>query len=109
MLATTLTRYDDAAGHFEHALTFNTRIRSPLWVAHTQHDYARTLLLRNDPGDRQKARELLDQALATAEELGLKALAAKTGPLKLTTQAATPAPAVPPTARTTPATAPRAS
>jgi tetratricopeptide (TPR) repeat protein len=70
LLATTLSRYEDAAQHFEHALTMNMQIRSPLWVAHTQHDYAR-MLLRNHAGDREKALELLDEALATAEALGL--------------------------------------
>ena len=61
MLATTLSRFEDAARHFEDALTMNEQIRSPLWTAHTQHDYARTLLLRNDPGDRRRAIELLPE------------------------------------------------
>jgi DNA-binding SARP family transcriptional activator/tetratricopeptide (TPR) repeat protein len=89
-LATTLSRYEEAARHFEYALEMNTQIRSPLWVAHTRHDYARMLLLRNRPGDRDKAVELLEQALATAEQLGLKALADKARPLKLTAETAAP-------------------
>ena len=52
----------------------NARIRSPLWVAHTQHQYAQMLLRRDDPGDRDKALNLT-AALATADQLGLKALA----------------------------------
>jgi DNA-binding SARP family transcriptional activator len=87
LLATTLSRFDDAARHFEHALEMNAQIRSPLWVAHTQHDYARMLLIRGQPDDKGKALQLLDQALHTAEALGLKALADTTRPLKLTAQA----------------------
>jgi DNA-binding SARP family transcriptional activator/tetratricopeptide (TPR) repeat protein len=87
-LATTLSQYEDAQRHFEEALAMNAQIRSPLWIAHTQHDYARMLLLRNHRADRDKAHELLTQALASAEQLGLKALAAKTRPLKLTAEAA---------------------
>jgi DNA-binding SARP family transcriptional activator/class 3 adenylate cyclase len=77
LLATTLSRYEQAVWHFEQALKMNTQIRAPLWVAHTQHDYARMLLLRNRPGDQEKARELLTQALAAADQLDLKALANK--------------------------------
>jgi tetratricopeptide (TPR) repeat protein len=77
LLATTMSRYEDAARHFEHALTMNTQIKAPLWTAHTQHNYARMLLLRNGPGDHNRAWDLLRDALATADQLGLKALADK--------------------------------
>jgi tetratricopeptide (TPR) repeat protein len=90
LLATTLSRYEDAARHFEQALTMNAQIRSPLGIAHTQHDYARMLLSRNHPRDNDKALELLTEALATAEQVGLKALAQKTRPLKLTAEAIAP-------------------
>jgi tetratricopeptide (TPR) repeat protein len=83
LLATVMSRHDDATSHFEAALERNARIRSPLWVAYTQHDYARMLLLRGRPGDRERARELLDQALATVEELGFTSLAAHVRPLRL--------------------------
>jgi DNA-binding SARP family transcriptional activator/tetratricopeptide (TPR) repeat protein len=75
LLATTLSRYDDAERHFDRALATNTRIGSPLWMAHTRHDWARMLLLRDRPGDADTALELLRQALAAAEELELQALA----------------------------------
>ena len=74
LLATTMERFDIAARHFEDALELNAKIRSPLWVAHTNHDYARMLVRRDQPGDREHALELLSAALATADELGLKAL-----------------------------------
>jgi DNA-binding SARP family transcriptional activator len=82
LLATTLSRYDDARRHFEHALMMNARIRSPLWIARTQHDYARMLLLRDDPGDHDRALELLDDALEAAQRLGLKALGDEARALK---------------------------
>ena len=47
------------------------------WLARTQNDYARTLFDRDDPGDRERAQELLDQALATYRELGMESYAAK--------------------------------
>jgi tetratricopeptide (TPR) repeat protein len=87
LLATTLSRYEDAARHFEHALKMNAKIKTPLWIAYTQHDYAHMLLLRNQSGDHDKALLLLEHVLATAEQLGLKALTEKTRSLKLTTEA----------------------
>jgi tetratricopeptide (TPR) repeat protein len=87
LLATTLSRYEDAARHFEQALRMNTKIRSPLWTGHTQHAYARMLLLRNDPGDNHKALQLLTRALATAEALGLTLLADESRSLTLTAAA----------------------
>jgi hypothetical protein len=51
-------------------LKTNAQIRSPLWIAHTQHDYARMLLARGQPHDNDNALELLKQPLTTAEHLG---------------------------------------
>jgi hypothetical protein len=82
LLATTMGRMDAAARHLEDALEMNSKIRSPLWLAHTQHDYAYALLRRDRPGDRDEAVQLLAAALATADELGLKAVADKTQRLK---------------------------
>jgi DNA-binding SARP family transcriptional activator len=77
LLATTTSRFGEATRHFEDALENNSRIGSALWVAHTQREYAQLFLVRRAPGDCEKASDLLKQALATAEELGLKALADK--------------------------------
>jgi hypothetical protein len=77
LLATVLSRYDDAERHFEDALQMNARIRARVWVAHTQHDYARMLVARDGPGDRERAAALAAQALATAREVGMKPLEAK--------------------------------
>src|SRR5262249_59994286 len=66
LLATVLSRYDDAERHFEKALEINARIRARIWVAHTQHDYARMLVARDGPGDPTRAAPLAAPALATA-------------------------------------------
>jgi hypothetical protein len=50
----------------------NTRMGARPWLAHTQDDYARMLLARAGPGDRERAQELLDAALATYRELGME-------------------------------------
>jgi tetratricopeptide (TPR) repeat protein len=73
-LATTLERWDEAARHFEAALAMNARMDTCVWLAHTQAQYATMLLARRKPGDRKKASALLDAALATARELGMRAL-----------------------------------
>src|SRR5262249_7885732 len=76
LLATVLGRHDAAERHFEKALEMNARIRARIWVAHTQHDYARMLVARDQPRDREKAAALAAQALATAREVGMKPLEA---------------------------------
>jgi tetratricopeptide (TPR) repeat protein len=88
LLATTIGNFNVAARHFEDALELNTRIESPLWTAHTKYDYAATLLRRGEPSDREHAFALLDAALATADKLGLKALADRVQRLKHRAEAA---------------------
>jgi tetratricopeptide (TPR) repeat protein len=73
-LAATLERWDDAARHFEDALAMNARMEARPWLAHTHEQYATMLMARRQSGDRDKAAELLDAALATARELGMRAL-----------------------------------
>jgi hypothetical protein len=46
MLATVLGRFADAASHYDDALRMTTCMRAQPWVAHTEHDYARTLATR---------------------------------------------------------------
>jgi tetratricopeptide (TPR) repeat protein len=73
-LATTLERWEDAKRHFEDALAMNTRMEARPWLAHTQEQYAAMLLARQQPNDRDEALALLDAALATARELGMRTL-----------------------------------
>ena len=74
VLATTLERWDEAARHFEDALTMNARMDARPWLAHTQEPYATMLLARRQPGDRDKAAALLDAALVTTRALGMRTL-----------------------------------
>jgi tetratricopeptide (TPR) repeat protein len=82
-LAATLRRWNDAEQHFEAALAWNRRIKSPPWVARTQHDYAKMLLARRGPGDQEKAVALLSQALDTSQNLGMAALTDRIHALQL--------------------------
>lgn len=71
MLATTTGHFGDAEGHFLAAEATHARLGARPWLAWTRLEWARMLLARRQPGDAERARELLDQALATARELGL--------------------------------------
>jgi len=75
ILATSLERWSEAEAHFEEALARNESMGLRPWLAHTQHDYARMLLTRVGRGDRERARELLDAALALYRELGMDSYA----------------------------------
>jgi hypothetical protein len=69
-LAAAVGRREEAAEHFEQALAANTALRAPVCLARTQLDYARLLGPRS-----RRGRSLIDEAAATAEELGLVAVA----------------------------------
>jgi tetratricopeptide (TPR) repeat protein len=74
VLATVLARWDDAAGHFEVAMLANTQLGARVFLARTQHEFARMLRHRDGATDHDHARELMDQAGATAHALGMPAL-----------------------------------
>jgi tetratricopeptide (TPR) repeat protein len=74
-LASTLDRYDDADAWFSNAAVIHDRVRAPIWSAHTKVQWSDALLRRNRNGDRTRARALLADAGATAEELGVAAIA----------------------------------
>ncbi len=71
MLATTMKRWDLAEEHFIAATASNRRQGALPWVAHTQHQHARMLVARNSPGDRDRAKVLIDEASATSTRLGM--------------------------------------
>jgi hypothetical protein len=88
LLATTITRWNEAAQHFEHALEMNAMMGARPWLAHTQNDYACMLLARRASGDQHKAQLLLSQAVAAYRKLGMpvpaaseSAVALEVGPL----------------------------
>jgi eukaryotic-like serine/threonine-protein kinase len=82
ILATTLSRWEDAVMHFEGALLMNTRIAAIPFAAFTQQEYGVMLLKRGQPGDREKAHQIFDQALATASEIGMHGLIRDVNALK---------------------------
>jgi hypothetical protein len=66
-----MKRWDDAELHFEQALEANARMGARPWLARTQLDFARMLLARDETGDRERAQELRDKAVATYRDLGM--------------------------------------
>ena len=65
---------DQAEEHFEDAIQFLRENAITVDLAWTCSDYAEMLLERNAPGDRDKATELQDKAIAIATELGMQPL-----------------------------------
>jgi hypothetical protein len=71
ILAATVADWPAADAHFATATATQERIGARPWLARTRLEWARMLLARGEPGDRDRAGELLRPALATARELGL--------------------------------------
>jgi tetratricopeptide (TPR) repeat protein len=67
-LALTLGDQQVAVEHFKHALEANAKLEAPLWLAHTQLDYAQAL------GSGPRARAMVEEAADAAAALGLTAL-----------------------------------
>lgn len=74
ILAATMSRWTAALRHFEDALEMNSTMGARPWVAHTQHDYARMLWERDEPGDRELAVERLNEASEICRDIGMVAL-----------------------------------
>jgi len=74
LLATTMERFAEAEAHFAAALEMNTRLGALPSVAYTRHDFARMLLSRGAAGDPATALDLVNDALVTAQELGMEGL-----------------------------------
>lgn len=70
MLAGVLGRFDGAERHFSDAKAIHSRIPAPIWLARTQLEWARMLMTRQAPGDADRGRVLLAQALDSARRLG---------------------------------------
>jgi ATP/maltotriose-dependent transcriptional regulator MalT len=74
LLAAAFGDTEAAVTHFEDSLEFAEKagyVRETVW---TQMEYAEMLLDRDEPGDREKAIELQDEALAITQELGMRPL-----------------------------------
>jgi DNA-binding SARP family transcriptional activator/tetratricopeptide (TPR) repeat protein len=77
VLATTMGHWTAAEGHFEDALAMNIRMGARPYLAHTQYQYAAMLLAQGKAKNRKKAKALLDEAMKTAQELGMEGLVEK--------------------------------
>ena len=71
ILAAGLSRFDDAERHFSFAIDHNERMGARLWTTDTQVRFARMLFTRDGPGDSERARTLLNDALRTCQSLEL--------------------------------------
>ena len=74
-LASMTARWDEAERHFGTALRIGQRMRARPSLVHTQYGYSRMLLARGEPGDRERAHDLVTSAEASARELGINAWA----------------------------------
>lgn len=83
LLATALGRYDEAERCFREATAIHERIAAPHRVARTRLEWARMLLARRDPGDEERARDLLDAARREFESLDLTPWVQRTEELSL--------------------------
>jgi tetratricopeptide (TPR) repeat protein len=71
LLAEVLGRREEAAEHFERAIEAHRSAGALPYLAHTQREFATLLLARRDPGDAERAKTLLDQAVDTYRRLGM--------------------------------------
>jgi len=78
MLSTVLGRFNEGEREFRSAVALHERLAAPAWLARTRLEWARMLLTRREPGDTHRARELLQQALSSARELGLATIERRT-------------------------------
>lgn len=65
-------RHEDAVRHFELALARNAEIGCDYQTPRICYEYARTLLGRSEPGDRDKAMDLINQGVALARQIGMR-------------------------------------
>ena len=77
ILAAAMRSWELAEGHFIDALAMHERMGAKPWVARTQLAYADMLLERRARGDRARARDLLGDAVRTAETLGMPVVAGR--------------------------------
>jgi tetratricopeptide (TPR) repeat protein len=70
LLAQTLGRHDEADDWFAKALELHEAMHAPYFIAVTQAAWAGLLAERDQPGDRQRARALVADALTVAVDRG---------------------------------------
>ena len=74
-LATVLRRFSEAESYFSHAATISDRVGAKFFAARSDLSWGRMLLERRDPGDPERARELLTRAQAAGTTHGYGTIA----------------------------------
>ena len=87
LVSRTMGETDQAATHFEDALSFCQKGGYRPELAWAYHDYAKTLMERNAAGDSTRVISLLDECLAIATELGMEPLLTQASILQAQTTA----------------------
>jgi hypothetical protein len=82
VLASVSGHQDDAQAHFEAAIATNMTLEMPVLAAETELAYARMLTARGQPGDRERASELLAHVAEVARAERLSGLLAKVDALQ---------------------------
>jgi DNA-binding CsgD family transcriptional regulator len=92
LLALTLDRPGQAAGHFQRAALLAGRMQAHPMLAWSQLGQAQALLALDRPGDREQAAALLAEASGAAEALGIRGLGERAVALRAAAAAAPAAP-----------------
>jgi class 3 adenylate cyclase len=85
-LAKAAGRHDAAVEHFARAIEVDERIGAHFIVPRIYYQFARSVLARNGPDDRELAKDLVEKGLEGARELGLHADVASLMSLRLALQ-----------------------
>jgi len=89
LLAQARGRRDDAERHLRRAIEICKRVGDRPWLAISTVDLAEVLLGRDGRGDRERALELLDEALSPAREMGARYVVDRALALRLEAQGLT--------------------
>jgi len=76
-LALTTGRLEDAEAHLSHAIEIEDRMQALLFATRSRLGLAGVYVARNQPGDAEPARALLEQVVDTAREHGFTAIEAE--------------------------------
>ena len=82
LLAATMGLWEAAESHFLTAAQMDAAMEATTWLSHTQHDYAKMLLSRNGPGDREQAVSLIEEATLACQASGMRTLEERLAGLK---------------------------
>jgi class 3 adenylate cyclase/tetratricopeptide (TPR) repeat protein len=85
-LAVALGRPDEGVPHLERALELHDSFRARAWATRNRYDLAVGLVQRDEPGDRDRALGLLNDALDAATAIGMPQLVDEAMPVKLALQ-----------------------